>query len=149
MTRILGALESSHALPPLSYSFPYKYGRDALSWDVQRKKIYQSKDQNWFLIGHSKLVLTALVSELPTSSRELPLHWAMKQGRHPSERQQLGGEFNLLAKWPGLRFLHTCNIPASAEASKWPVWFYLALKEQEKNQNKVMSYQILWNNHSI
>lgn len=46
MTRIRGALASSHALPPLSYSFPYKYGRDALSWDVQRKKIYQSKDQN-------------------------------------------------------------------------------------------------------
>lgn len=150
MTRIRGALASSHALPPLSYSFPYKYGRDALSWDVQRKKnLSVKRSKLWFVIGHLKLVLTALVSEQPTSSRELPLHWAMKQGRHPSERQQLGGEFNLLAKWPGLRFLHTCNIPASAEASKWPVWFYLALKEQEKKQNKVMSYQILWKNHSI
>lgn len=34
---MLEALASSHELPPQSYYFPYKDGRDALSWDVPRQ----------------------------------------------------------------------------------------------------------------
>lgn len=139
MTGTLEAPASSHALPPLSYYFPYKYGRDAFSWDVQRKKqnLSVKRSKSGFLIGNSKLVLTVLVSELPTSYRPLENlscngPWS-KAGSTSSWRHQLGGQLHFPAKWLGLRFLDTCNVPASAGASKWPVWFYPALIKQEKN----------------
>lgn len=71
MTGTLGALGSSHALSPLSYYFPYikENDRDVLSWDVQReKKILPVKSSKLvFFIGNSKLVLKAVVSELPAA----------------------------------------------------------------------------------